>query len=53
MTIKIVLIVYPDLLQEKTMTVVPRFLVAVGIGGLVGRVVASLLSSLLLEGDLL
>ena len=35
------------------MTVVPRFLVAVGIGGLVRRVVASLLSSFLLKGNFL
>ena len=35
------------------MRVVPLFLIAVGIGGLVRRVVASLLLSLLLKGDFL
>ena len=53
MTIKIVFIVYPDLLREKTVTVVPLFLITVGIGGLVRRVVASLLLSFLLEGNFL
>ena len=53
MTIKVILIVYSYLLREKTMTVVPLFLITVGIGGLVSRVVASLLSSFLLKGDFL
>ena len=53
MTIKIVIIVYPDLFREKTTTVVPRLLIAVGIGGLVGRGIVPLLVSLLLEGQLL
>ena len=53
MTIKVILIVYSYLLREKTMTVVPLFLITVGIGGLVRRVVASLLSSFLLKGDFL
>ena len=35
------------------MTVVPLFLITVGIRGLVRRVVASLLSSFLLKGDFL
>ena len=53
MTIKVILIVCSDLLREKTVTVVPLFLITVGIGGLVLRVVASLLSSFLLKGDFL
>ena len=53
MTIKVLLIVYSYLLREKIMTVVPLFLIAVGIRGLVRRVVASLLSSFLLKGDFL
>ena len=38
---------------ERKLTVVPLFLITVGIGGLVRRVVASLLSSFLLKGDFL
>ena len=49
MTIKIVIIVYSDLLREKTVTVVPLFLITVGLRGLVRRVIASLLSSFLLR----
>ena len=52
MTIKVILIVYSYLLREKAMTVVPLFLIAVGIGGLARRVVASLLS-FPLEGNFL
>ena len=53
MTNKVILIDYSYLLREKTMTVVPLFLITVGIGGLVRRVVASLLSSFLLKGGFL
>ena len=53
MTIKGILIVYSYLLREKTMTVIPLFLITFGIGGLIRRVVAILLLSLLLKGDFL
>ena len=53
MTIKVIFIVYSYLLREKAMTVVPLFLITVGIGGLVRRVVASLLLSFLLKGNFL
>ena len=53
MTIKVILIVYSYLLREKTVTVVPHFLITIGIRGLVRRVVAFLLSSFLLKGDFL
>ena len=49
MTIKVILIVYSYLLRDKTMTVAPLFQITVGIGGLIRRVVASLLSSFFLR----